>query len=184
MYPASCHTQSVHRCVANPPYSPWSAWTTQFFQHAIPAPHTARHTKACAHTQRASKCFGNATLFTTVPPTLSWSLCPTPREENGGPSNRKRLLTMIGGCLNCTSRAAWDKERLRHQEPLLLRPKTAAPLPLGVQPFSRLSTHCDMLLHFIHTNTTLLLSTVDSLASSSFPIQRAKETTPVLYGAC
>ncbi|CCD13915.1 unnamed protein product [Trypanosoma congolense IL3000] len=95
----------------------------------------------------------NAILFTTVPPTLSWSLCLIPREENGGTSNHKRLLTMSGGSLNCTSCAAWDKERLRHQEPLLLRPETAAPFLLDVQPFLRLSTHCHMLPHYIHTNT-------------------------------
>ncbi|CCD15711.1 unnamed protein product [Trypanosoma congolense IL3000] len=147
--------------------------------HSIPpARHTSTtyssHPAICAHTQRASKSFGNAVLFTTVPPTVSWSLCHIPRGENDGTSKHKRLLTMTGGCLNCTSCAAWDKERLRPSEPLPLKSKTAAPFPLDVQPFSRLSTHCDMLLHLIHTNTTLLPSAVvrRSLPHSPFSVQR------------
>ncbi|CCD16113.1 unnamed protein product [Trypanosoma congolense IL3000] len=157
-----------------------------FLQHAIPTPHTASHPTIRARTEtntrRVQKLWERHPIHNNTP-TLSWSLCLIPREENNRTFN-KGLLTTSEGSLNCTSCAAWDKEHLRPLEPLLLRPKAAAPLLLDVQPFSRHSTHCNLLPHLIHTNATCASFGCGFVGLLLITIQHAKETTPMLHGAC
>ncbi|CCD16228.1 unnamed protein product [Trypanosoma congolense IL3000] len=182
-YPASCNTQSVHRGVAISPYSSWLARITQLFQHVIPAPHTAPHTKACAHTQRASKSFGNAILLTTILP------------QSHGHFATSLVRKMVGHL----PRGIISHERGKPQLHFLCcldskTPQTPGAAASETEGRRSFSVGCATFIKTLYTLRHVApfyshqhyFPSVDCgpSVSSSIPIQRAKETTHVLYGAC
>ncbi|CCD11696.1 unnamed protein product [Trypanosoma congolense IL3000] len=183
MYPASCNTQSVHRGVAISPYSSWLARITQLFQHVIPAPHTAPHTKACAHTQHASKSFGNAILFTTILPQSHGHFAP--------PLVRKMEDTQSQGIIN------HEKRKPQLYFPCCVAYGTPQTPGDAASEIENRRSSCVGCAAFLKPLYTLRLVTAFDPHQNDFAsfncgfvgfllitIRHAKETTPMLHGAC